>query len=271
MYLAIDVGATKTLAAIFSASGNLAYSQKIPTARDYRKFLANLQSVLQQEEFKNHHISACCCAVPGKIDRKKGIGLTMGNLPWDHVHVRADLEKIIGHIPIFIENDANLAGLYEARQVKDRYKDVVYLTISTGIGDGVIIDGRIDPAFANSESGQMVLEHEGRLRKWEDIASGRAFKAKYGKKAAEVDNPFIWKQFSRALAKGIGELVATIQPDAIILGGSVGAHTEKFAAFLKEELEKYHTNMVPIPPIIKARKAEEAVVYGCYEYIKQNI
>jgi predicted NBD/HSP70 family sugar kinase len=270
MYLAIDVGATKTLLAVFSSAGKLLHKQKLATNQKYQQFLADLRHAIKQIEFKKYRFSACCCAIPGKIDRQKGVGLTLGNLPWSNAPIRADLEKIVGNLPIFIENDGNLAGLYEAHLVHDKYQKVLYLTISTGIGDGIIIDGKIDPDFADGESGQMVLEHEGRLQKWEDFASGRAFRAHYGKKASEVDNPFVWKQYSQALAKGIGELVATLQPEVIIIGGGVGAHLEKFASFLTEELKKYANNMVQIPPIIKADKAEEAVIYGCYEFIKQN-
>lgn len=270
-YLAIDVGATKTLLALFSEEGKLEYEQKIQTDNKYELFLKDLRSCLQQNEFKNAKITAVCCAIPGKVDRQNGIGETFGNLPWHDAPIRLDLEKIVGRVPILIENDANLAGLFEAHLVHKKYKKVLYLTISTGIGDGIIIDDKIDSDFADSESGQMVLEHEGRLQKWEDFASGRAFRSKYGKKVAEVDNPFVWKQYSRSLAQGIGELIATLQPDVIIIGGGVGAHLEKFQPYLEQELQKYHNNMVPIPPIIKADKAEEAVIYGCYEFIRQNI
>lgn len=268
-FLAIDVGATKTLLAVFSNDGKVLYEQKIATNKKYDQFLADLRLTLNEEGFSKHRIVAVCCAIPGKVDRKNGVGLTFGNLPWHSVRIRSDLERIISHLTIFVENDANLAGLYEA-SVHKKYKKVLYLTFSTGIGDGIIINGKIDPDFADSESGQMILEHEGRLQKWEDIASGRAFRQKYGKKASEVDNPFTWKQYSKAVAKGIGELVATLQPAVVIIGGSVGAQLEKFADPLKEELKKYHNNMVPIPPIIKADKPMEAVIYGCYEYIKQN-
>lgn len=182
MYLAIDVGATKTLLAVFSQDGKLVHKQKIATHQKYGLFFKDLESSLQQNGFKDAKITACCCAIPGKVDRDTGTGLTFGNLPWHDVPVAADLAKVVGNIPIYIEHDVNLAGIYEASLHK-RYKKVLYLTVSTGIGDGIIIDGKIDPDFADSEAGQMVLEHEGKLQKWEDIASGRAFRAKYGKKA----------------------------------------------------------------------------------------
>ena len=269
MYLAIDVGATKTLLAVFSSSGKLLHEQKIKTDHKYARFLADLRTVLEQEKFKEFKISAACCAIPGKIDRSAGIGLTFGNLPWQKIPIRSDIEKIVG-MNVFIENDSKLAALSEALDHKE-YKKVLYITLSTGIGSGFIIDGKIDEAYADTEAGFMVMEHEGKLKAWEDFASGEALVERFGKKAADLDNPFAWKAYAKDVARGLDALLAVLQPDVVIIGGSVGAHLEKFSGRLKEELKKYANNMVSIPPIIKATKAEEAVIYGCYEYIRQKL
>jgi glucokinase len=177
---------------------------------------------------------------------------------------------MLGHTPVLIENDAKLAGLSEAI-LHPRYRKVIYMTVSTGIGVGIIIDGHIDPDFADSEPGQMVLEYEGKLQKWEDFASGRALFTRYGKKASEIDDPAIWRHFSQGLARGMNELIATLQPQVIIIGGGVGTHYEKFSKYLEVELRKLENDMTSTPPIIKAKHSEEAVIYGCYQYIKQNV
>jgi glucokinase len=269
MYLAIDVGGTKTLLAIFSPEGELLARQKIPTPKTYNGLIKDLKSALQLPEFKSYSITACCCAIPGVVDRRSGVGLDFGNLPWHDVPILADLQKILKHIRIFVDNDANLAGVYEASR-HPKYKKVLYVTLSTGIGGGIIVDGKIDEAFADSEIGHMVLEHEGKIQKWEDFASGKALVERFGMKAEHLSNPFSWKSYAKDVAKGLDASISLIQPDAIIIGGSVGAHLEKFLAPLKDELIKYRNDMVQIPPIIKADKAEEAVIYGCYEFIRQN-
>lgn len=269
MILAIDVGATKTLLAVFSKDGKLLHEQKIPTDHRYKAFLGDLGSVLQQEGFTRFKITAACCALPGKVDRAPGVGITFGNLSWKRVPVRDDLEKILRSKTVFLENDAKLAGLYEAL-VHREYKKVLYLTLSTGIGSGFIVDGKIDEAYGDAEAGHMVLEHEGKLKAWEDFASGRVLVELFGKKAAELDNPFAWKHYAKNVARGLDALLAVLQPDVVIIGGSVGAYLQKFSDLLKEELKKINNNMVPIPPIIKGDKAEEAVIYGCYEFIRQQ-
>ena len=268
-YLAIDVGATKTLAAVFSAAGKPLRRRKIKTSVDYAGFLGDLREILESPEFKQYEFSAVCCAVPGKVNHADGSGIDFGNLPWHNVPVARDIAKLAAS-KVFVENDAKLAGLFESLTHK-KYKKLLYLTLSTGIGSGLIVNGKIDPELDDSEAGRMVLEHEGKLKRWEEFASGKALYERFGKKAEQLDNPFAWKSYARDVARGLGALLAVLQPDAVIIGGSVGAHLEKFDEPLTQELKKNTDRMVAIPPIIKAVKAEEAVIYGCYEYIRQQI
>jgi len=268
MYLAVDIGGTKTLLAVFNSEGIIRESVKFPTRKSYTKFLEDLASNIESLKTKNFH--AVCCAVPGQIDKTGEVAQRFGNLDWKNVTVGKDLQKLIPHTMVLLQNDAKLAGLAEATS-HPKYHKVLYLTISTGIGAGFIVDGKIDPYLADSEPGQMVVEYKGKIQKWEDFASGRALVARYGKRASEIEDKDIWREFSAGLARGMNELIATLQPEVIIMGGGVGAHYEKFSDYLEAELAKLANEMVTTPPIIKAKKAEEAVVYGCYEYIKQHI
>jgi len=269
MFLAIDIGGSKTLVAVFDDNGQVVEQFKFPTNKDYARFIDELKQALKEKLFA-YSFSACCCAVPGQIDHDNGVALQEGNLPWQKsAPVKKDLEAILGNIPVLIENDAKLAGLSEALAHKE-YKNVLYLTVSTGIGAGFIVNGHIDSALANSEPGQMVIEFDGELHKWEDIASGRALVAKYGKRASEIDDANIWHDFSKALARGMSELIAILQPEVIIVGGGVGTHFKKYSAPLSQELSKLASDMVKTPPIIQASRPEEAVIYGCYELIRQK-
>ena len=262
------MGGTKTLLAAFSSGGQIKKEYKFPTPKKYQDFLDELKKALQ--EFSEYRISACCCAIPGKVDRQKGIGLVFGNLGWHNTPIKNDLARLLDHAKILVENDSNLAGLHEALISHKKYKKVLYITVGTGIGDGIIMDGKIDPDFADSESGQMVLDYNGKLVRWEDIASGRALKKRYGKPASEIEDPKIWRQFAKDLSLGLVELVATLQPDVIIIGGGIGTHFDKYGRFLEAELKRHENPMVPMPPVIKANKPEEAVIYGCYDYIVQH-
>jgi predicted NBD/HSP70 family sugar kinase len=209
--------------------------------------------------------------VPGWIDFKLGIAVSFGNLPWENVHIRQDFQELLPHSQILLHNDAKLAGLSEAHFLHDMYRKILYLTVSTGIGGGIIIDDYIDPNFANFEPGQMQFHYQGKSVQWEDFASGRALKERYGQLASEITDEKIWREYAQLIALGLEELLATVQPEVVVFGGGVGAHFEKFKDFLEEDLNAIKNPLVPIPPLVKAHRPEEAVIYGCCDYIRQNI
>ncbi|HUC89929.1 MAG TPA: ROK family protein [Patescibacteria group bacterium] len=265
MYLSIDIGGTKTLVAALDNNGVIQERQKFPTPPGYEEWCKQLAQVIGS--FSAKEFIACGVGVPGRIDRANGIGLDMGNLIWHDVPVKKDVTNIV-HCPVVVDNDANLAGLSEAMLVKDQYQRVLYVTISTGIGTGIIIDQKIDPSFADSEGGHMVLEHNGKLEEWEKFASGQAINRRFGKKASEITDPETWRIICKDIALGLNDLIAVVQPEVIILGGGVGTYYDRYKDYLKEALAPYETPLVPLPDIKQAGRPEDAVAYGCYDLAK---
>ncbi len=264
MYLGIDIGGTKTLVARMNNHGVIEESYKFPTPKVYSELLKELANIIGS--LSNVSFIAAGVAVPGKIDRTKGVAHGFGNLPWIDVPVRRDIERIV-HCPVVVDNDANLAGLSEAKLLK-QYDTVLYITISTGIGTGVITHQCINPDFEDSEGGSILLEHNGKLQNWEDFASGRAIVKRFGKQAKDITDTKTWKIIARDIAVGLFDLITFVQPDIVVLGGSVSGHLEKFEGPLKTELKRFETPLTPIPPIHRAQRPEEAVVYGCYDLAK---
>lgn len=268
MYLAVDIGGTKTLMAVFSAKGKLLESVRFETPKDYPDFLNELKNTFEKLEHKAD-ITVCVAGAPGRIDRRTNQSvIAFGNLPWENVAIGEALEEICG-VPAVLENDANLAGLSEAILISHAYKKALYITISTGIGGVVIINGIIDPEYADMEFGHMIFEHDGKLQKWQDFASGKAIFNKYGMRASDIDDPQTWYAISRNIALGLTNVITTVTPDVVIVGGGVGSHFEKFSDRLHEELMLFGSNLVSVPPLREALRAEEAVIYGCYEFARQ--
>jgi predicted NBD/HSP70 family sugar kinase len=270
MYLGIDVGATKTLFAVFDRDGQIVCEKKIKTSHEFQQFKADIAACIS-EFLKQFEISYCCCAVPGWIDYDKGVAVGFGNLPWQDVPMVQELQSLAPDVKILLHNDAKLAGLSEAILLHKKYRKVLYITISSGIGGGVIINDVIDKDFENFEPGQMIFEKAGKTEKWETYASGQALHERYGKMASEINDPAIWQEYVKDLVIGFEDLLATIQPDVVVVGGGVGAHFEKFQPYLQEELNKINNRLVPTPPLLKAKRPEEAVIYGCYDFIRQNL
>jgi glucokinase len=269
MYLAIDVGGTKTLMAVFSETGEVLVKHKVLTDHNYDKFLQNIKNTVNNE-FKDYQLTHCCCAIPGSVDREKGLGIRFGNLDWQNVPLRQDLSQMLGGIPAIIEHDAAVGGLSEALALKNKYRRVLYVAPGTGIGVAFILDGKIDADLADNEAGHMVVkESDGEFYTWEDLASGRALKAAYGKLASEIEDPALWADFAAKFASGLQPLLATIQPEIVIIGAGVGAQLNKYIEPLNSELKRRENKMTATPPIMQAKNPEEAVIYGCYELIKQ--
>jgi predicted NBD/HSP70 family sugar kinase len=270
MFLAIDVGGTKTLSAIFSEDGEIIAQKKINTDPDYGHFLENLKAIIDND-FKDYEISYGCCAIPGSVNRKQGLGLRFGNLNWQNVPIKQDLSRLINGRPALVEHDAALGGLSEAIVLKGKYRRVLYVAPGTGIGVALIIDSKIDSDLADNEAGHMVIaEEDGRFLTWEDLASGRALKQRYGKMASEIEDHDTWDSFSRDFAWGLQSVLAVTQPEIAVIGAGVGAHLQKFIGPLEYQLKKLENKMVRIPPVVQAKRAEGAVIYGCYEFIKQH-
>ncbi|HUS26845.1 MAG TPA: ROK family protein [Nevskiaceae bacterium] len=267
MYLGVDVGGTKTLVACLDDQGIIQQQLKFPTPKIYAEFLSNLAKSIVNLPTKE--FVAAGIAVPGKIDREHGTGIAFGNLPWERVPIQTDVQRMLG-CPVVLENDAKVAGLSEAMLLKERYRKVLYITIGTGIGTALIIDKRIDPDFDDMEGGHMPLEHNGKIQSWEDFASGRAIFRRFGKKASEITDEKTWKLIAHDIAIGLIDLVAVVQPEVIVFGGgAVSNHFQRFGDLLRHELKKYETPLVPIPPLRRAERPEQAVVYGCYDLAKE--
>lgn len=270
MYLAIDVGGTKTLLGIFTAQGRLLESAKIETPKEYPVFLEKLEETFHNL-VHNDRLKLCVVGAPGKIDRSSRTVLAFGNLNWENTPIGKDIQKIC-KIPTLVENDANLAALSEAMLIRHSYKKVLYITVSTGVGGGLVMNGQIAPEFADMEIGMMMFEHEGKLKHWEEFASGKYIYEKYGMKVRDIpeDDGSIWYEVSRNLAIGMSAVIANLTPEVIVVGGGVGAYFEKFSDRLHEELMIFGSKLVSVPPIRKAIRSEEAVIYGCYEFAKQS-
>lgn len=262
MLIAVDTGGTKTLVGRFSADGKLEASKRFPTPKSIPAYLSQLRAVINELSGKQRP-SIISMAIPGTI-APDGTLIWAGNLTWRNVNFAQLLAKSYP-CPVIVENDANLAGLAETRSLKAIPRVSLYVTVSTGIGTGITVDGSIDPYFSQSEGGRIVLEYDGALRPWETFASGSAIVKRYGKLASEIHNQRAWYQIAKNIARGLIVLAPVIRPDVIIIGGGVGTHFDKFEATLDDMLKEYLHRGIR-PKLVQAKHPEEAVLYGCYHH-----
>lgn len=268
MYIAVDIGGTKTLIAVFDESGEILQTERFPTDPEYGTFLRHLSGVITPM-LDTHAAEAVCIAVPGNIDYETKHVIGFGNLQWHDVDIAGELQQAL-ELPVIVDNDGNLGAVGEAMMGAGvNATTMLYVTVSTGIGSGITFNGHVDLALAHSEAGSMHFRHDGDLMRWEHFASGKAFVERFGAMGKDINDPDIWKQYAEDLSIGFGSLIAILQPDLIVIGGSMGEHLEKYRSFLLEALQNTRSPTVTIPNIVQAKHPDQAVIYGCYVSAKR--
>lgn len=264
MIVAVDTGGTKTLIASFNAKGEMQSSFKFPTPRDQGEYVATLRTFLR-EKFAHTKTEALVIALPGIV--KNGVAIWCDNLEWKDFGALEAFQGVLDNAPVYIENDANLAGLAEARALDPIPTSVLYVTISTGIGTGIITNGKIDPGLRLSEGGHVMVEFDGKLRIWEDFASGKAIKEAYNSYARDITDSEVWYQIADRISRGFLALIPVLQPEIVVIGGSMGAYFSQYNSQLESILRAQLPPHIPCPQFIEASHPEEAVVYGGYYYV----
>lgn len=263
MLIAVDTGGTKTLIAGFKRDGTMGKTMKFPTPRREAEYVALLRRTLQ-ETYGDEKIEAVVVALPGII--KDGVAVWCNNLGWKNFTAQKALSGVFGNAPVLIENDANLAGLAETRVLTPMPVSSLYVTISTGIGTGIITNGVIDPGLRKSEGGRMLVEYDGLVQEWERFASGHAIVETYGKYARDITSKRTWNQIADRISRGFLAVIPLLQPDTVIIGGSIGTYFKQYDEQLKAILKEKLPPHIPCPKFRQAKHPEMAVVYGCYYY-----
>ena len=264
MIIAVDTGGTKTLIARFDNGKIVGDTIKFPTPRDSAEYTAEIIKHVTHLA-NNQPPAAISIAVPG-ITRNNRVE-RFANLPWQDFNIVAKLQPYFPNSLITVQNDANLGGLGEARLLPNTPERVLYVTVSTGIGTGFIVGGQIDQTMNNSEGGHMVLNFEGKADEWESFASGRAIHETYGKFVREIQDRATWEAIASRLSVGFNAILPVLQPDLVIIGGSVGTYFDAYGEMLITDINEHLNPIITTKPVFtQAKHPEEAVVYGCYFY-----
>lgn len=270
MIIAVDTGGTKTLVASFETGHKAIKSHRFPTPKNTEVYIDTLaQLILKEYDLKK--VSAIALASRGFIEKNVVLHDEI-ILGWQNFKIVDELkQKLHTDIPIFLENDANLAGLAEVHSLPTTPGAGLYVTISTGIGTGIITNGIIDPHLRLSEGGKSVLEFDGLLRSWESFASGSAIYETYGKYAHDIKDIDTWEAIADKISRGLLALIPLLQPEVVVIGGSIGIYFSQYEKVLKKRLKESFSLSVAVPKIIQAQHPNEAVLYGCHIYAKQQL
>ena len=169
VYIGIDLGGTNIAVGIVDEKGNILAQTSTPTLaeRPYTDLVKDMASciliVMDKAGVTQDDIKSIGIGVPGVSDQKEGIVVFCPNLGWNNVPLREEIQKYIKK-PVFIDNDATVAGLAESYAgVSADCESSVFITLGTGVGGGIIINGKpwSGAHGVGSELGHMTLVVDG--------------------------------------------------------------------------------------------------------------
>ena len=226
--LACDLGGTQLRTAVVDATGEVTQRHAVPTPKDDP---GALSALLLDALSDSDEIEGVVVGVPGPIDYAAGAPTMLVNLPAWEGHVSAPrLSSGLG-IDVLLANDADLAALGEHRFGAGRgFDDVAYVTVSTGVGAGVVLGGRlVRGRLSLAELGHTIIDRHA-MKTVEDLGSGTALGRIAGENAASVsaramqgdpEAAALFREAADALAVGVLNLVLLFSPQVVVIGGGM--------------------------------------------------
>ncbi|WP_321333484.1 ROK family protein [uncultured Bacteroides sp.] len=253
MKLAIDLGGTNIrIGQIEGGSVVRKTGIPCPSQESYSEVLSRIEVLIEQ--MMTGQVEGIGIGVPSVVDSEKGIVYNVANIPsWKEVHLKAVLQEKFS-VPVYVNNDANCFALGEKLFGEGTsFNNVVGLTLGTGVGTGIIINGKLYSGH-NTGAGEI-----GSLpylkRDFEYYCSSAFFVDNYqisGKEAAEraaCNDTFalnIWKDFGVHIGNLMKAILFTYDPEAIIIGGGIATAFPFFVESMKESMSTF-----PYPETLK--------------------
>ena len=249
---ALEAGGTKMVCAIGDESGKIYEQVSIPTETP-EITMPKLISYFEERKIEALGIGCFGPIDPDKKSETYGYITSTPKLAWADYNIVGTMEKSL-MIPVGFDTDVNGSVLGEVTfgQAKGK-KCVVYVTIGTGVGAGIYIEGKLLHGMLHPEAGHILLTqrqddtYEGTCPYHktclEGLAAGPAIEARWGRKAVELkDDARVWDLEAYYIAQAIVNYILILSPQMIILGGGV-MHQEqlfpKIRSYVKKMMNGY--------------------------------
>ena len=246
MKIGIDLGGTNMRVGLTDGS-TLVNSVIEPCPSKEAEEVAINQLKRQIAQLMSEEVTSIGVGVPSVVDCQQGIVYNVANIPsWKEVHLKEILEKEFS-VPVAVNNDANCFafGVWKYGEGKGT-RDMVGLTMGTGIGSGIIIDGKLYNGVNTGagEIGSLPFKDAD----YEFYCSSRFFSelhgdtgANFGKRAQKGDAEAVavWKEFGGNVGELIKAVLFTYAPEAIIIGGGIASAFPLFETAMRASLESF--------------------------------
>ncbi len=314
LIIGVDFGATFIKTGLLNIHGHIikksAFSSKGYASRDklIDRIALEVNTIMAPAKSR---VLGLGVGVPGPVDYKRGVIYNLTNVKgWRNVPLRDILKKKVG-MPVFIDNDANAACVGEARWGAGKgYKDIVCITLGSGVGTAVILDGKIyrGRGYSAAEMGHICIDRngpkcncgangcietflgnsyivkaavkdlkQGKRSVLLKLADGRYsnITPKLIDQAARMGDKFctdIWKQAGENLGIGLTGIVNTFNPEIIIIGGGLSKAGELLFSSVRETVKGRAMKVFTSDLRIKrARFIEDAGTFGAASLVLDGV
>ena len=296
MYIGIDVGGTNLKAGLVDEAGNIVKVERVPLdfqgPERFAEILAELSKRVIQEKVRWVGVG-----LPGAVDG--GDVLFTTNIPMENVPLERLFRKHLD-LPLLLGNDADCAAVGEFFGGAGKgTRDFAVVTLGTGVGAGIIVDGKLRGGLASSEAGHMVIIQDGepcncgRRGCWEryasatgliqqtkrameahpesllhEIAAENGVEGRTAFQAAEAGDEAaleVCRNYVNYLAGGLTSLINILRPEAVAIGGGVAAAPERLLleplreAVAKESFSRHGGR---ITNVLRAERGNDAGIIG---------
>jgi predicted NBD/HSP70 family sugar kinase len=200
------------------------------------------------------------------------------NIPdWIDKPLVSDLSESLDGVPVYLQNDAALAGLAEAHHGAGVGKRIVaYITVSTGVGGARIVQGVLDENSHGFEPGWQIIDpsnpalattnENGYLI---DLISGAATLRHYGKLPSEIDDSSFWEEQARLLAYGLNNVAVFWSPDIIVLGGGLIVSGRIDVRIVRDHFGRLLNVYSSLPKLAVSPLGDDGGIIGALAYLRQ--
>ncbi len=307
--IGVDVGGTSVKLGLFEEDGSLIRKWEVKTRKEEDgKYIlpdvaASIRAVLEEEHISMEQVKGAGMGVPGPILPDGSVEVCV-NLGWHNVNPQKELSDLLGGVPVRAGNDANVAALGEMWQGGGKgYRDIVMITLGTGVGGGVILDQKMISGSHGlaGEIGHIHVRDEeeehcncGGVGCLEQVASATGIAREARRKMAACDTPSVLRQFGdevtakdvldaakagdqladevlevvcRYLGIALAQASMIVDPEIFVIGGGVS----KAGQYLIDRIYGHYEHFTPISKnkarIALATLGNDAGIYGAARLI----
>lgn len=286
--LAVDLGGTWMRAGVVTGLGEVVVRRVEATPREAE--CPDALMSLVGDVLADQPVEHAVIGVPGRVNHRSRRLEHAPNLPvhWPRALYSQLLAEHLG-VPVFLANDADLAAVGEAYFGAARgHADVVYLTVSTGMGAGVLLDRRIVTGTRSlAEVGHTIVQHAAAVRggpaTLEELGSGTALARRAALAGIPADGARvvalvhdgdpdaigIWDDLVAVIATGVVNLAHLFAPSAIVLGGGVGRNGDLLLDPIREALARRGPRNLSTPiEVLVAALGDDAALVGAAGWMR---